>query len=223
VLFVVRKAAPVVGLKLQGARVVVQGFGNVGSVSADLLHKDGCRIVGVSDVRGGIHNPEGFDLPALLEHSKKTGSVVGFPGSKPVGGAELLELECDILVPAALENQITHANASRIKARIIAEGANGPTTPEADKILKDKNVFVIPDILANSGGVTVSYFEWAQNRMGIYWQEAEVNQRLEGMMDRAFDDVLAMRNENNCTMRVAAFMLAIKRVVDVIKFRGVYA
>jgi glutamate dehydrogenase (NAD(P)+) len=202
---------------------VVQGFGNVGSVAADLLVKDGAVVTAVSDVTGGIQNPGGLDIPALIRHVKQTKSVVGFPGSTPVDGKKLLELPCDILIPAALENQITHVNAGRIQARIIAEGANGPTTTQADKILNKAGVLVIPDILANSGGVTVSYFEWVQDRQGFFWRESEVNERLEHIMVAAFQDVARMADEHQVSLRVAAFMLAIKRVVDVIQLRGVYA
>ena len=223
VLFVIREAAKRIGLDLREARVVVQGFGNVGSVAADLLTKDGARIVGVSDVKGAIQNPNGLDIPALLRHVAETKSVVGFAGSTPVDAKKLLELPCDILIPAALENQITHVNASRIQARIIAEGANGPTTTQADKVLNKAGVLVIPDILANSGGVTVSYFEWVQDRMGFFWREQEVNERLEHIMVNAFNDVARMADEHGVSFRVAAFMLAIKRVVDVIQVRGVYA
>jgi glutamate dehydrogenase (NAD(P)+) len=223
VLFVVREAARRIGLDLRGARVVVQGFGNVGSVAADLLAKDGALIVGVSDVKGAIQNQSGFDVPALLQHVAQTKSVVGFPGSTPVDGKKLLELPCDVLIPAALENQITNVNAGRIQARIIAEGANGPTTTQADKILNKAGVLVVPDILANSGGVTVSYFEWVQDRQGLFWREREVNERLEDIMVNAFHDVARMADEHGVSFRVAAFMLAIKRVVDVIQLRGVYA
>ncbi|HET9252230.1 MAG TPA: Glu/Leu/Phe/Val dehydrogenase [Candidatus Eisenbacteria bacterium] len=223
VLFCIREAARRIGLDLDGARVVVQGFGNVGSVAADLLVKDGAIVTAASDVGGGIQNPNGLDIPALIRHVKQTKSVVGFPGSTPVDGKKLLELPCDILIPAALENQITHVNAGRIQARIIAEGANGPTTTQADKILNKAGVLVIPDILANSGGVTVSYFEWVQDRMGFFWKESEVNERLEHIMVNAFQDVARMADEHKVSLRVAAFMLAIKRVVDVIQLRGVYA
>jgi glutamate dehydrogenase (NAD(P)+) len=223
VLFVIREAAKRIGLDLKGARVVVQGFGNVGSVAADLLAKDGAVVTGVSDVHGGITNPSGFDVPALIRYVTEKKTVVGFPGSTPVDGKKLLELPCDILIPAALENQITHVNAGRIQARIIAEGANGPTTTQADKILNKAGVLVIPDILANSGGVTVSYFEWVQDRQGFFWRESEVNERLEHIMVDAFHDVARMADEHQVSFRVAAFMLAIKRVVDVIQLRGVYA
>ncbi len=223
VLFVVREAAKRIGLSLKGARVVVQGFGNVGSVAADLLAKEGALITGACDVQGGVTNPAGLDMPALLQHVAKHRTVAGFPGGTPVDGKKLLETACDILIPAALENQITHSNAGRIQARIIAEGANGPTTTQADKILNRAGVLVIPDILANSGGVTVSYFEWVQDRMGFFWREEEVNERLEHIMVQSFHDVAQMADEHKVSLRVAAFMLAIKRVVDVIMLRGVYA
>jgi glutamate dehydrogenase (NAD(P)+) len=223
VLFVIREAAKKLGMSLKGAKVVVQGFGNVGSVAADLLAKDGALIVGVSDVKGGVQNPKGLDLAALMKHVAAKKTVAGFPGGTPVEGKKILELPCDILIPAALENQITHVNAARISARIIAEGANGPTTHQADKILNKAGVVVIPDILANSGGVTVSYFEWVQDRQGYFWREAEVNERLEHIMVTSFNDVARMAEEHKVSLRVAAFMLAIKRVVDAITLRGVYA
>jgi glutamate dehydrogenase (NAD(P)+) len=223
VLFTIREAVKHLGMKMEDAKVVIQGFGNVGSVAANLLYEDGCKIIGVSDVKGGIHNPKGIDIKKLLLHIKKTRSVVKFPGTKPISNQELLELECDILVPAALENQITEENASRVKAKIIAEGANGPVIPKADKILDKKGVFVIPDILCNAGGVTVSYFEWVQDRMGLFWSEEEVNRRLEEIIKKAFKDVLEISCAKKVNMRTAAFMLAIKRVSDVFIKRGVYA
>jgi len=222
VLLCAREACRHLAMPLAGARVAVQGFGNVGSVSADLLTKDGARIVAVADVSGGVHNPAGLDVPALLRWAADHRGVAGFPGGKPLT-TPIVEYECDILIPAALENQITAENAARVRARIIAEGANGPTTPDADKILEDKGVFLIPDILCNSGGVTVSYFEWVQNRMGFYWPEDEVNSRLEHTMVQAFQGVLAKSLEHRVNMRVAAFMVAIERVVKVIMLRGVYA
>ncbi|HTO90240.1 MAG TPA: Glu/Leu/Phe/Val dehydrogenase [Candidatus Sulfotelmatobacter sp.] len=222
VLFCVREACQHLKMPLSGARVAVQGFGNVGSVSADLMSREGAKIVAVSDVTGAIHNPAGLDVKGLINYVKDRRGVAGFPGSQPLN-TSIIEFDCDILVPAALENQITPDNASRVRAKIVAEGANGPTTPDADKILETKGVFVIPDILCNSGGVTVSYFEWVQNRMGFYWPEAEVNQRLEHTMVQAFQDVLAKSLEHRVNMRVAAFMVAIERVVKVIMLRGVYA
>jgi glutamate dehydrogenase (NAD(P)+) len=223
VLFCIREAAKKIGLNLADAKVVVQGFGNVGSVAADLLAKDGAKIVAVSDVNGGVQNKAGLDLPKLFEHLAKTKTVTGFAGGTPIQGKDLLEIPCDILIPAALENQITRGNAGKIKARIIAEGANGPTTTQADKILNKAGVLVIPDILANSGGVTVSYFEWVQDRQGLFWREEEVNDRLEHIMVNAFRDVARVADEHKVSLRVAAFMLAIKRVVDAIQLRGVYA
>jgi glutamate dehydrogenase (NAD(P)+) len=218
-------------MPLPGARVAVQGFGNVGSVSADLLAREcGAKVVAVSDVTGAIGNDAGFDVPALIKYSgENRRGVAGFPGAKPLPGS-IIEADCDILVPAALENQITSDNAGRVRARIVAEGANGPTTPDADKILEDKGVHVIPDILCNSGGVTVSYFEWVQNRMGFYWPETEVNSRLREKMVKAFGDVIAMKEKTDAaspgakvSLRIAAYMVAIQRVLRVHELRGMYA
>jgi glutamate dehydrogenase (NAD(P)+) len=222
VLLCVREACLHLGLPLRGARVAVQGFGNVGSVSAELMAKEGAKIVAVADVTGAIANPQGLDVAALIAWVADHRGVAGFPGAKPLT-SPIVEVDCDILIPAALENQITQENAERVRAKIVAEGANGPTTPDADRILEKKGVFVIPDILCNSGGVTVSYFEWVQNRMGLYWPEREVNDRLEHTMVQAFHDVLAKSVEHRVNMRVAAFMVAIERVVKVIMLRGVYA
>jgi glutamate dehydrogenase (NAD(P)+) len=211
------------GMPLKGARVAVQGFGNVGGVAADLLAREcGARIVAASDVTGAIHAPDGLDVTALLRHVADRKGVAGFPGSRPLAGS-ILEVDCDILVPAALENQITGENAARIKARIVAEGANGPTTPDADAILDARGAWVIPDILCNSGGVTVSYFEWVQNRMGFYWLEDEVNGRLREKMEHAFADVLATAVREKCSLRMAAYMVAIQRVLKVHELRGMYA
>lgn len=223
VLFTIREAAKHLGINMEGATVAVQGFGNVGSVAANLLYEDGCKIIAVSDVRGGIYNRNGIDIKKLLLYAKKTRGVVKFPGTKPISNQELLELDCDILVPAALENQITEENAPRVKAKILAEGANGPVIPQADKILDKKGVFVIPDILCNAGGVTVSYFEWVQDRMGLFWSEEEVNHRLEEIMKKAFADALQTSCTKKVNMRIAAFMLAIRRVLDVFMKRGVYS
>jgi glutamate dehydrogenase (NAD(P)+) len=222
VLLCIREACSHLQRPLAGARVAVQGFGNVGSVSADLLARDGAKIVAASDVTGSVHQPAGLDIPALIQWVADHRGVAGFPGGKPLT-TPIVEVDCDILIPAALENQITHENAARVRAKIVAEGANGPTTTDADKILEKMGVFVIPDILANSGGVTVSYFEWVQNRMGFYWPEREVNERLEQIMVEAFRGVLAKAVEHKVNMRVAAFMVAIERVVKVIMLRGVYA
>ncbi len=226
--FCVREATRYLKMDLSKCRVAVQGFGNVGSIAAELIAQDKAKIVAASDVKGGIHNPVGLDMPALLDHVKRTGSVVGFAGASPLT-TSIIEYDCDVLIPAALENQITQENAARVKARIVAEGANGPTTHEADHILKERGIFVIPDILCNSGGVTVSYFEWVQNNQGFYWTEKEVNERLEQYMVKAFHDVLEIAvdaesaMEAKVHMRVAAFMLAIRRVIEVVKLRGVYA
>ena len=222
VMLCIRELCNHVKMPIAGARVAVQGFGNVGSVSADRRAKLGAKIGAVSDVSGAIENPDGFDVPALLKWVADHRGVKGFPGGKAMASS-IIEADCDILIPAALENQITPENAPRVKAKIVAEGANGPTTPDADKILESRGVLVIPDILCNSGGVTVSYFEWVQNRMGFYWTEHEVNQRLEQYMVQAFQDVLAKSVEQKASLRVAAFMVAIERVVKVIMLRGVYA
>jgi glutamate dehydrogenase (NAD(P)+) len=223
VMIAVDELAKRLGMQLKGARVAVQGFGNVGGVSADLLASEcGARIVAISDVTGAYADPVGIDVRAALQYAKDKKGLAGFPGAKPLASS-ILEVECDILVPAALENQITSDNASQVKARIVAEGANGPTTPDADKILEAKGVYVIPDILANSGGVTVSYFEWVQNRMGFYWQEDEVNRRLREKMDKAFADVWAMAQKEKVSLRIAAYMVAIQRVLRVHQLRGMYA
>ncbi len=210
-------------MPLAGARVAVQGFGNVGGVSADLLAREcGAKVVAVSDVTGAIHNPAGLDIPTLLKYAAEKKTILGFPGSQ-VLTTSIIEYDCDILVPAALENQITAENAGSVRAKIIAEGANGPTTPDADTILEKNGVWVIPDILCNSGGVTVSYFEWVQNRMGFYWPETEVNSRLRQYMEKAFEDVLKTSLEAKESMRMGAYMVAIKRVHKVHELRGMYA
>ncbi len=209
--------------KLDGATVAIQGFGNVGSHSARLLHKSGARIVAVSDVGGAIRNEHGLDLPALLEHVERTKSVIGFPESQPLDPNELLTQEVDILVPAALEDQITEENAADIRAKIIVEGANGPTTPEADPILLEHGVLVVPDILANAGGVTVSYFEWVQNRQGYYWREPLINARLTEYMVRAFDATFATTDKYRTNPRLGAYILALDRVSQAMRYRGFYA
>jgi glutamate dehydrogenase len=219
-MFTIREAAKEIGLDMKGAAVAVQGSGNVGGIAAKLIAELGSKIVAMSDSKGGVYNPDGIDPDAVLEHKAKTGSVLGFPGSQEISNDELLELDVDILVPAALENVITSKNAANIKAKIIGEGANGPTTPEADKILYEKGILVIPDILANAGGVTVSYFEWVQNLMNFYWTEEEVNNRLEGIMVRAFKEVYQMHKEHKVNMRDAAYMVSIQRVAEAMKLRG---
>lgn len=223
VMIAAREAGKVHGVPLAGARVVVQGFGNVGSISAKMFAGQGSKVIAVSDVLGAVRNERGLDLPALLEHTERTKSVKGFSGAEAIDPQELLTTECEILVPAALENQITGANADRIRARIIVEGANGPTTHEADEILQKKGIVVIPDILANGGGVTVSYFEWVQDRMGFFWRESEVNERLEEMMVQSFNDVRDMAAAYNVSYRIAAYMVAIQRVAHDMQVRGLYA
>lgn len=220
--YTVAQAAKFLKLSLDGAPTIVQGFGNVGSVSAVMLHNLGCKIIAVSDVNGGIYNPNGLDPQTLLVHAKKTRTIYDYPGVEHVTNEELLELPCDILVPAALEEQITESNAPRISPKIIAEGANGPTTPEADKILFEENVFVIPDILANAGGVTVSYFEWVQDLQSLFWDEDEINRRLKRVMDDSFWAVNEQAQTLKVPMRLAANILAIGRVAEATRIRGIY-
>jgi glutamate dehydrogenase/leucine dehydrogenase len=215
-----REAAKKLNIDLKNAKVVVQGFGNVGYYSAYFMEKLGCKIVGISDSKGGIYNKDGLSVDAVLEFKKKTGSVVNYPGAEVVSNEELLERECDILIPAALENQITEKNANRIKAKLILEGANGPTTPEADDILHKKGVMVVPDILANAGGVSVSYFEWVQNLQGYYWSKEEVFDKLDKLLVKAFNRVYETYCNYNVDMRMAAYICAISRVVDAMKTRG---
>jgi glutamate dehydrogenase (NAD(P)+) len=223
VLFMVVEACRHLGISVEGSTVAVQGAGNVGFTAAQLLHDMGARIVAISDVQGAIHDPNGIDIPALTQWMARHRFVKDFPGTRAITQEALLTCKCDILIPAALENQITVDIAGKLRARIVAEGANGPTLPAADAVLARRGRFVIPDILCNAGGVTVSYFEWVQNRMGYYWTEAEVNERLQRIMTEAFADVLKMSLEHHTTMRIAAFMLAIRRVTEVILLRGVYA
>jgi len=210
------------GMAIKGATVAVQGFGNVGSISAKLLAKEGCRIIAVSDSKGGIYNPKGLDVESVLRYKKETSSVVGFRGSETITNDELLGLKCDILVPSALESAICAPNAASVKARMIVEGANGPTTPEADKILCDNGKFIVPDILANAGGVIVSYFEWVQGLQSFFWSEDEVNHQLQIIMDNAFHEVLEMSQREKVDMRNAAYMLAIKRIADAMEARGIF-
>ncbi len=219
--YVVREAAKTHGIHVKGGTVAVQGFGNAGSVAANVLHDEqGAKIVAASDTKGGIYKADGFDPHAVAAHKEKTGSVVGFPGSKPLTNEEILELPVDILVPAALENVITKRNADKIQAKIVAEAANGPTVPEADEILHQKKIVVLPDILANAGGVTVSYFEWAQDLQGFFWTLDEVNQRLERVMVRSYADTHKIAQQYSVHNRTAAYVLAIQRVVDAINIRG---
>jgi glutamate dehydrogenase (NAD(P)+) len=204
-------------------RVVIQGFGNVGSNAARLMHRRGYKVVGLSTSRSGLFNQDGIDIDALSLHHKRNGTLIGFPGAGETDPAHLLFANCDILIPAAVENQITSRNADQVKAKILCEGANGPTTAEADNILSDKRVFVIPDILANSGGVTVSYFEWVQDRQGYFWPELEVNDQLAQTMRTSFTEVLAYANTHKVSNRIAAYMLAIDRVAYTLRQRGIYA
>ncbi len=220
--FTIQEAAPKLGINLGQATAVVQGFGNAGSVAARLLWEDGTKIVGVSDSTGGIANPNGLDIPAVIAHKARTGTVVGFPEAENLTNEELMELQCDILIPAALEDVITESNAPHIKAKLIAEAANGPTSPEADAILYDRGVLVIPDILANAGGVTVSYFEWVQALQAFPWTEVEVNERLHRIMTRAFAAVSATADRHSVHMRTAALCMAIQRVADFTRIRGIY-
>ena len=222
VVFCVREAAAKIDLDLKGATVVVQGYGNVGSAVVRLIGELGLKVIAISDVGGGIYDPAGLDLAAVDAHNKKTGSVAGLPGAKSVSNEELLEIPCDVLVPAALENQITGENAGRIKARIVAEAANGPTTPEADEILEANGTMVIPDILCNAGGVTVSYFEWVQDLNRDFWEEDEVNVRLEKKMVRAFHEVYDMAQKEKSHLRTGAYLLSVQRVADAMTVRGIY-
>jgi glutamate dehydrogenase (NAD(P)+) len=212
-----------IGMKRENTRVIIQGFGNVGSMAANILYGAGYSVIGVSDIHGGIVNTLGINITKLMAHVLEAKTVVGFPDAEPISGEDLLVQPCDILLPAATENQITHENADRIQARIICEGANGPTTAQADEILFDKKVFIIPDILANAGGVTVSYFEWVQDRQGYFWNLKTVNERLEEIMVNSFDTVASYADRHNVNMRIAAYMLAIDRVAFTVRERGIYA
>src|ERR1700751_1841747 len=205
------------------ARVIVQGFGNVGSNAAQLMHEAGYKIIGIAEVGGGLSNKNGIDIKALVEYRQKNGTVHGFPGADKADAAGLLTTQCEILIPAATENVITSRNVDRVKCRILAEGANGPTTSAADDVLTDKGVFVIPDILANAGGVTTSYFEWVQDRQGYFWKESVVNEQLETIMKSSFDDVVRYADTHRVNNRIAAYMLAIDRVAYTIRQRGIYA
>jgi glutamate dehydrogenase (NAD(P)+) len=211
------------GMEIKDCRVIVQGFGNVGSNAARLLHEKGYRIIGIAEFDGGLYNPAGIDIDALLRHKAEVGTIAGFAGAEAADPVELLTRECEILIPAATENVITSRNAADLKCRILCEGANGPTTMVADDILAGKNIFVLPDILANAGGVTVSYFEWVQDRMGYFWNEAEVNRRLDLIMTESFNDVISYAQTHNVNNRIAAYMLAIDRVAYTARQRGMYA
>jgi glutamate dehydrogenase (NAD(P)+) len=222
IVYAIYQAARHLGYEIRDRKVVVQGFGNVGAVAARLLWREGCVIVAVSDVKGGIYNPAGLDIRQLEAHVAETGSVVGFPGSEPVTNEELVTLACDILVPAAVGGQIHEGNAARVKAGLIAEGANGPTTPEADVILRERGVTVIPDILANAGGVVVSYFEWVQGLQYYFWRESEITARLQEIMTRAFNRVWALGTKEGTDLRTAALMEGVRRVAEGYRVRGLY-
>lgn len=222
VAYMVMEAARVLYKNLRGLRVAIQGLGNVGSVAARLLNDQGCTIVAVSDISGGVYNPQGILLPYLLHHIKENKHVTGLMDTDAMTNEELFELDCDVIVPAAIEGQITEKNADKIKAKIIVEGANGPTTPEADKILQDKKVFLVPDILANAGGVTVSYFEWVQDIQYYFWSEDDIQKKLKDVMIGAFNRILALSNKKGIDMRTAALMLGIGRVAEAKKMRGLY-
>jgi glutamate dehydrogenase (NAD(P)+) len=210
-------------LQREGCRVIIQGFGNVGSNAAKLMREKGYKIVGIAEVDGGLYNSNGIDVAALIEYRQRNGTLLGFKGAEPTDSLELLVTDCDILIPAATETVITSRNADRVKAKIVCEGANGPTTAVADEILADKKVFVIPDILANAGGVTASYFEWVQDRQGYFWKEPVVNEQLESILAESFDDVVRYSEAHGVNNRIAAYMLAIDRVAFTIKQRGIYA
>jgi glutamate dehydrogenase (NAD(P)+) len=222
-MIVTKEALAYLGMPIAGSTVAVQGFGNVGSVAAQLLAREGCRIVAISDRSGAFYNPKGIDVAAAAAYLKQRRTLEGFTGGDPITNEELLTLDVDVLVPAALENVITSRNAGKIRAKIICEGANGPTTASADSALEERGVFVIPDILANAGGVTVSYFEWVQDRGGYFWSEDVVNQRLTEIMVRSFHDVLHLSRQHKVNMRTAAYMVSINRVATVHRLRGIYA
>jgi glutamate dehydrogenase (NAD(P)+) len=223
VLIVCEEAIKKLGLNRDRTRVIVQGFGNVGSNAARLMAEAGYHIIGIDEVGGGLYNKSGIDVEALWQYRQKNGTIQGFPGAEKYDAGELLVTDCEILIPAATENQITSRNVDRVKCKILAEGANGPTTAAADEVLAEKRVFVIPDILANAGGVTTSYFEWVQDRQGYFWKESLVNEQLEEIMVSAFQDVVRYAETHHVNNRIAAYMLAIDRVAYTIKQRGIYA
>jgi glutamate dehydrogenase (NAD(P)+) len=222
VVYCIQEACSLQKIPLQGARVVVQGFGNVGSVTAALMSELGARIIAVSDAQGGVYHDNGLDIPELLKHQQAKKTLAGFPEAEAVTNADLLTLPCEVLVPAALERQITEANAAKIACRILAEGANGPTTPEADVILRERGIFVIPDILCNAGGVTVSYFEWVQDLQNYFWTETQINRRLRQVLIKTFSEVHAEAHRLQVDMRTAALMLGVKRVANGTQARGLF-
>jgi glutamate dehydrogenase (NAD(P)+) len=210
------------GMTPDNCTAVVQGFGNVGSITARLLFEMGCKVVGLSDINGGVYNPHGIDVHQALRYSKEHGTLSSFPNTQAISNAELLALNCDMLVPAALENQLTGRNASQVKARLIIEAANGPTTPDADRIFHDRGITVVPDILANAGGVTVSYFEWVQDLQRFFWAENEINDRLEQIMVRSYRAVREKSLQQETNLRMGAYLLAVARVAEATEIRGVY-
>ena len=220
--FTLREAAKLLNIDLPGSTVVIQGFGNVGYYAAEILDEFGSKVIAVSDVKGGILNEKGLDVAKVFEHCQKTGYVVDYPESENITNAELLELPCDVLIPAALEGQITRQNAGNIKTKVIVEGANGPTSPFADEILDEKGIFVIPDLLANAGGVTVSYFEWVQNVQRLFWSEEDVNQQLDQVITKAFHEVYDLSVKEKVNMRTAAYMLALGKVGQAKRLRGIF-
>jgi glutamate dehydrogenase (NAD(P)+) len=222
-MIITRETLNVLKRRMQDTTIAIQGFGNVGSISADLLYQQGAKIVAVSDIKGGIYNRKGLNIPEVMKYIKENKFLEGYKSAEPVSNEDLLKLDCDVLIPAALENQITKNNAHHIKAKIIIEAANGPVTVNAEDIMEDKGIFVVPDILANAGGVTVSYFEWVQDRHGYFWKESTINERLEEIMIDSFDKVYNISKEYKVNMRTAAYMLAIDRVAYAVKLRGVYA
>lgn len=222
VVYTILSACEHLGLSIKGATVVVQGFGNAGSIAAQLLHEAGAKVIAVNDSTAGVYNPKGLDIPSLIHLKALTGRVEGFPDAEPISPEELLRLKCDILVPAALENAIHARNAGSVDTKIIAEAANGPVTPEADRILENHGVFLIPDILCNAGGVTVSYFEWVQDEQHLFWEAQDVYNRLERVMKTSFRDVLKIHVDRKASMRLAANMLGIGRVAEAVQIRGIY-
>jgi glutamate dehydrogenase/leucine dehydrogenase len=220
--YTIVEAARHLNMDLKRARVAVQGFGNAGSIAARLIGEEGSTVVAVSDSTGGIHQPDGLDIAKVVAWKSEHGTVQGFPGARDITNAQVLEVDCDILIPAALENQISERNAGRVKARLIAEAANGPTTPDADRILAANGVFMIPDILCNAGGVTVSYFEWVQDLNRDHWTESVVNEKLRIIMVKAFSETLAIALREACDMRTAAYLLAVDRVANAMAMRGLY-
>jgi glutamate dehydrogenase (NAD(P)+) len=220
--FVTRDAMIDLGMNPEECKVVIQGFGNVGSIAARLLQELGCKVVGISDIRGGVYNPHGIDIHQALHYSKEHGNLAGLPNTEAVSNWELLTLPCDILIPAAVENQLTRHNATHVKARLIIEAANGPTTPEADVILNDRGVTIVPDILANAGGVTVSYFEWVQDLQRFFWAEHEINNRLESILTRAYRAICEKALQQETNLRMGAYLLAVARVAEATEIRGVY-